>query len=273
MAQSLGDPWTCEASLHEPHDSPPRQAVILAAGEGRRLRPVTRHTPKALVPFFGVPLLDHAAAHVVAAGVRRVAVNAHYLGDAVAAHVEQVLAARYPDVSWTVSREPALLGTGGALDHLSVWLGAEAFYVVNADAVFDASLVELAAAAAARGADAAWLVTRDTTFARLRTVLTDAGGAVSAISADPRPDAWVFCGVHVAGPGLLARLPAGRASCAVRDGYLPWIRAGARVAAVDLECARGAFWADTGTPERYVDAHARGLASSARWRELGLYTR
>ena len=52
------------------------QGVILAAGEGRRLRPITLHTPKPLMPFLGVPQLDWAAAHLVRAGVRRVAVNA-----------------------------------------------------------------------------------------------------------------------------------------------------------------------------------------------------
>ena len=134
-------------------------------------------------------------------------------------------------------------------------------------------LAALAALAAARSADAAWLVTRDTAFARLRTVLTDGAEDVVAISPEARPDGAVFCGIHVAGPGLVEHLPIAQKSCAVRDGYLPWIAAGARVATVDLSEAGGTFWADTGTPERYVDAHARGMASAARWQQLGLYAR
>lgn len=235
----------------------PRTGVVLAAGEGSRLRPVTEHTPKALVPFFGAPLLDHAVAHLVAAGVERVAVNAFHLGPLVAARVRGPLSERWPRVAFEVSEEPILLGTGGGLDRLRGWIGGERFWVVNADAVFDADLAEVGAAVAASGAAAGWLVTRETAFDRLRTVRVGPGGDVAGVAPQPAPQHAVFCGVHLAGPGLLEHLPHHRPSCVVRHGYLPWMAAGARVAAVEV---RGAFWADTGTPERYVDAHRRALA-------------
>ncbi|MCB9728377.1 MAG: NTP transferase domain-containing protein [Deltaproteobacteria bacterium] len=244
----------------------PRQAVILAAGEGRRLRPITAHTPKPLMPFLGVPMLDWAVAHLVRAGVHRIAINAFHLADAVVAHVVGPLARRFPQVELHVSVEPTLLGTGGALARLRGWLGRSPFVVVNADAVFAADLRAMMASHADGSADATWMVSRAPGAADLRTVQLDASGAVSAIHPEARGDAWTFCGVHIAGPAVLDRLP-DDPSCVVRAGYLPAIAAGARVQAFETD----AFWADTGTPERYVDAHREGLAAADALAPLGLW--
>ncbi|MDP6945303.1 MAG: sugar phosphate nucleotidyltransferase, partial [Myxococcota bacterium] len=241
------------------------QAVILAAGRGTRLAPITDETPKALVPFLGHPLLDFAAAHLVTAGVRRIAVNAHHLGGLVADHVRDVLQVRYPTVDWTVSMEADLLGTGGALANLRGWLGSDDLFVVNADAVFAADLRALVRRRDQTGADAVWMVTRDEGYAPLRVVQTDGAGNLKAVASGPVEGGSTFCGVHLTSAGLLEVLPDGP-SCVVRQGYLPWLNRGARVATWETT----EFWADTGTPERYIDAHRRGLACLDRWRALDL---
>ena len=241
------------------------QAVILAAGKGTRLAPITDWTPKALVPFMGRPLIEHAAAHVVEAGVTRVAVNAYHLGDTVRRYVVDVLACRYPTVEWHVSREEELLGTGGALQGLSEWLKPEPFLVVNADAVFAESLGAFVRAHHACGSDATWMVTREPLYAPLRVVCGTEDATLERISPTPVKSGVTFCGVHVCEPGLLRILPRGP-SCVVRDGYLRWIGEGATVSLWETQ----AFWADTGTPERYIDAHARALGARERWSELGL---
>jgi NDP-sugar pyrophosphorylase family protein len=243
--------------------------VILAAGRGTRLSPITDETPKALVPFLGRPLIDHAAAHLVSVGITRIAVNTHHLGAMVTAHVERALRVRYPQVAWYVSVETELLGTGGALSKLRRWLGQAPFLVVNADAVFDADLLALVRHRQRTGADAVWMTTREPRYASLRVVTTNAAGELNGITREARDSGATFCGVHLASRGLLDTLPTQGASCVVRDGYLPWIARGARVAAWETE----GFWADTGTPERYVDAHRRGLTRIDRWRSLGLLAR
>lgn len=245
-----------------------QQAVILAAGRGSRLRPVTDHTPKALVPFFGLPLIDFAAAHLVDAGVRRIAVNTYYLGEAIARHVNTHLVRRYPEVEWFVSSERFILGTGGGLANLGGWLDHGPFWIVNADAVFTESLPDLGARHLASGADATWMVTRHPSFSGLRTVVVE-DERVVRVTPESRAEGYVFCGVHVASRGLLSTLPAEKRSCVVRHGYEPWISAGADVRAVETH----GFWADTGTPARYVDAHRRGLAHVDVWRRLGCFQR
>jgi NDP-sugar pyrophosphorylase family protein len=105
-------------------------AVILAAGEGTRLRPITGYVPKPLCPVGNVPLLDRALARLARHGLSgpaKVAVNACYRADDIADHVG---GRAY------VSREPGPqpLGTSGGLGHLAAWVAGRAVLVGNADA-------------------------------------------------------------------------------------------------------------------------------------------
>jgi MurNAc alpha-1-phosphate uridylyltransferase len=102
-------------------------AMILAAGFGTRMRPITDHMPKPLVPLSGRALIDHVLDRLVAAGIKRVVVNTHYKAEMMAAH----LAVR-DDVAIELSHEDVLLDTGGGVRKALPLLG-EAFYVLNAD--------------------------------------------------------------------------------------------------------------------------------------------
>jgi len=108
-----------------------RRAMLLAAGLGTRMRPLTDRTAKPLLPLGGRTLLDHALDRLAGAGVEEVVVNAHWQADLVARHV----AARAGGPRVTIRREPVLLDTGGAVraalrDGL---LGTAPFFVVNGD--------------------------------------------------------------------------------------------------------------------------------------------
>ena len=107
---------------------PELAGVVLAAGEGRRLRPLTEERPKPLCPVGDRPLLDHALDRV-RPHVGAVAVNAHHLADQVAAH----LAEHDPDAHLSLE-QPVALGTAGALGRLRGWIDGRAVLVVNADA-------------------------------------------------------------------------------------------------------------------------------------------
>jgi MurNAc alpha-1-phosphate uridylyltransferase len=115
-----------------------RAGVVLAAGAGTRLRPLTTLRPKPLCPVGNVALLDLALARVRPA-VDEVAVNAHHGRDQIEAHLAAA------DVHLSVEREAAL-GTAGALGHLRGWLDGRAALVVNADAWSPGSLEGVAAA-------------------------------------------------------------------------------------------------------------------------------
>jgi N-acetyl-alpha-D-muramate 1-phosphate uridylyltransferase len=105
-----------------------KQAMVLAAGEGRRLRPLTEHTPKPLISIGGTTMLDHALDQLVAAGVEKCVVNSHYLADQIHKHLE---GRSQPEI--TISHESELLNTGGGIANALSYFNNEPFFVLNAD--------------------------------------------------------------------------------------------------------------------------------------------
>ncbi|WP_340264921.1 nucleotidyltransferase family protein [Sphingobium mellinum] len=105
-------------------------AMLMAAGLGKRMRPLTATRPKPLVKVAGKPLMDHALDRLAAGGIRKVVVNVHYLADTVEAH----LGAYRDDLEVLISDErPKLLETGGGLIHARPLLGDEPFVCANSD--------------------------------------------------------------------------------------------------------------------------------------------
>lgn len=108
----------------------PTTAMVLCAGLGKRMRPLTATRPKPLVEVAGKPLLDHVLDRLRAAGVRRVIVNVHYLADALEAHLKRTAA----DLEIVISDERGeLLETGGGVVRALPLIGEDPFFVVNAD--------------------------------------------------------------------------------------------------------------------------------------------
>ncbi len=104
-------------------------AMILAAGKGTRMRPLTDRRPKPLVKLAGRALIDHALDQLTAVGVRSVVVNAHHLGDQLERHLDSRSGV-------VLSQESELLETGGGVKHALGYFGNEAFLVLNCDAVW-----------------------------------------------------------------------------------------------------------------------------------------
>jgi MurNAc alpha-1-phosphate uridylyltransferase len=118
-------------ALRPQSDAPaPATAMVLAAGLGKRMRPLTATRPKPLVEVAGKPLLDHALDRVRAAGVKRAVVNVHYLADALEAHLNK----RAQGIEIAISDERAqLLETGGGLVKALPLIDCDPFLVVNSD--------------------------------------------------------------------------------------------------------------------------------------------
>lgn len=110
----------------------PKTAMVLAAGLGTRMRPLTDHTPKALVTIAGKPLIDHVLDRLRDAGVERTVVNVHHFADQMEAH----LAGRR-DLEVLISDErAALLDSGGGIKHAAALLGRDPIFVANIDSLW-----------------------------------------------------------------------------------------------------------------------------------------
>jgi mannose-1-phosphate guanylyltransferase len=245
--------------------------MILCAGLGTRLLPLTEALPKPAVPVAGLPLVRFTLALLAGAGVRRAVVNVHHLAEVMASAALE--AGRATGVEVSVSREPVVAGTGGALREARHLLaGASEILVVNGDVLFDADLrAALAAhrAAAAEGAIATMLLLPMPPGAAFATVDVDGSGAVRRIAGrGAGPDValapWHFTGVHVVSPDLLARVPAAPfAQDLNRDVYAALLaaeRGGLPASGPVRGLVTSGYWNDLGTPARYLEATADVLA-------------
>ena len=136
----------------------PRRAMVLAAGLGTRMRPVTETLPKPLLELNGRTLLDHAIDRLEGSGVEHVVVNAHYMAPRIA---DQLARRNAPSIE--ISEEPELLETGGGVANALRSLG-DSFFVVNADVFWldgkDPALQRLARAYQPERMDAVLLLQR-----------------------------------------------------------------------------------------------------------------
>jgi len=206
-----------------------RRAMVLAAGFGTRLAPLTHTTPKPLLPVAGRPFLEHILGMLRQGGVREVVINLHHLGDRIEAHVGDGarfgLAVRY-------SREATILDTGGGIKHAEPLLGGEPFFVVNGDSLLEVSLHELADFHQRRGGIATMALRADPDAARYGLVEIDADARVRRIVGLPAgPPAaalhgFMFPGLHVLDPAVFAHMAPGGVFSITRITYPAMIARG-----------------------------------------------
>lgn len=110
----------------------PKTAMVLAAGLGTRMRDLTASRPKPLVEVLGKPLIDHVLDRLTQAGVRTAVVNVHHFADAIEAHLKD---RKHPRIVLSDERAE-LLGTGGGIARALPLIGAEPFFIVNADSIW-----------------------------------------------------------------------------------------------------------------------------------------
>lgn len=192
----------------------PRRAMVLAAGLGKRMRPVTAELPKPLVPVAGKPLIAHTLDRLAAAGITSVVVNSHYK----AARLERGVAAylaKHGALSLHLSREDVLLDTGGGVANVLDRLGPEPFFVVNSDIVLcdgpEPALARLAAAWRDAAMDALLLVcprAQTKGYAGVGDYFLEPGGALRRRAGEPEAP-HVFTGVQLLHPRLFEGAPSG----------------------------------------------------------------
>ncbi len=118
--------------MSSPPHSTPKTAIVLAAGLGMRMRPLTDRRPKALVEVMGRPLIDHVLDRLAAADVSPVIVNLHHFADQIEAHLAS---RKRPKLIFSDEREQ-LLGTGGGIAKALSQLGAAPFFLLNSDSLW-----------------------------------------------------------------------------------------------------------------------------------------
>ena len=223
------------------------RAMILAAGFGTRLKPLTDRRPKCLMPVMGRPLLDIWLEKL--SWCDRVVVNTHYLAGMVHGFLE---ARPFQEPEIALSHEPEILGTGGGLVQARGLLAGEPFLLANADVIAAQDLAALAGEHQSGHAATLGLVDD----ARFNTVALDAAGRVLGFQGDaglPADARWLtYTGLAVIGPRLLDHLPPAGYSTLVQ-GLSAALAAGDTVRGVMLH----GFWDDLGSPPGLLGLHRR----------------
>ncbi|PJA73975.1 hypothetical protein CO151_11390 [bacterium CG_4_9_14_3_um_filter_65_15] len=229
------------------------RGMVLAAGYGTRLAPLTDHVPKPLLMVHGATLLDRAIASLARAGCGAVAVNTHHRGTMLARHLEGAS----PPVTVRVFPEAEILGTGGALDGARAFLAeADAFCIHNADVLFTGSLDDVVRGHGQHRAVATLLVTD---WPEVNSVVLASDGEVLSLRGKGDGRRLTYTGIGIFSRAILDEVPTGFSSLAdILERCLQELPGSVRAVVTE------APWSDLGTPGRYLKAvDDRGEGSGA----------
>jgi aminoglycoside/choline kinase family phosphotransferase/dTDP-glucose pyrophosphorylase len=231
------------------------KALILAAGFGTRLAPHTQSLPKALFPVAGIPVLARMLGNLKRAGCTGVAINTHHL----AHRIQAYLAENDFGMPVTLSHEPEILGTGGAIRHLAQYWDDDPFMVINADIVTDIALADVYRHHRKHGARVTLVMHDRDPF---NQVWVDgqnriAGFARFADEVDPdRHRKMAFTGIHVMDAAIIRRIP-GDGFSDIISVYRQMLDDGVPIHA---HVVGNHYWQDMGSPDRYRDAVIDAMA-------------
>jgi len=236
------------------------KAMILAAGFGTRLFPLTIDRTKPAIPFLGKPLVGYVAEYIARFGIKDVVVNLHHqpqsvisaLGDGSAFGVK---------IDYTVE-EPAILGTAGALDNARAYLDGDTFIIVNGKIITDIDISAAIETHRSSGAIATMVLKPNVKRERF-TIVETADGNVTGFGklAEPlsdvdlrnidsdNPTPLMFTGIHILEPEVFEYIPRGVYSDIVPVFYNPAIAAGKKIAAHVTDGS----WYELSTIPRYLD--------------------
>ncbi|MGH9836157.1 MAG: sugar phosphate nucleotidyltransferase [Blastocatellia bacterium] len=245
------------------------KAMILAAGFGTRLWPLTVGRTKPAIPFLNRPLIAYTIEYLKQFGVEDLIINLHHEPDSVREQIGDGLIYGVR-IHYSVE-EPEILGTAGALDRVRDQLDQETFLVINGKIITDIDLNEAIATHRHRNAIATLALLPNPKRERFSEVKITEDGRISEFAGFPEPinpqsairnpqSPLMFTGIHILEPGIFDYIPRGVFSDSVRDVY-PKAMTDGRIAAAHI--ADG-FWRELSTIERYLTISLEFLEREGR---------
>ncbi len=231
------------------------KVMILAAGMGTRLHPLTDICPKPLMPLMLQPMLGHLLTQLRQYHVQEVVINLHH-------HAEQVREWIGDGRQWGfrqihLSYEPEILGTAGAIKNAEALLGDEPFCVINADVLSNVDLAAVWQWHCQRDAVVTMVLRPDPEAHRYGPVVVDGDHRVCHINGQPETqshrtgDMMMFTGLQVVSPQIFDAIAPGQCISTAAETYPQLIANGAGV----YGYRHDDYWMDVGVPTRYRQAH------------------
>lgn len=236
------------------------KGMILAAGYGTRMGPISRYLAKPAVPFLGVPMIEHSIGVLRAGGIRNIVINIHHLPETLQSLLGD--GSRF-GVHLTWSVEDPILGSGGGIGKVREFFGNETFVVLNSDVLIDIDLAAVIESHRAAEAAATLLLRPDPT-GEYGSVLVDDSNRVRKIEGNPQETeftggrSFMFAGLHVIEPRWFAYAPERPVFESFPDVYGPMIAAGEPINAF----VYNGRWVDLGSARRLLRATLNELPGS-----------
>ncbi len=225
------------------------KACILAGGEGRRLRPLTSHMPKPLVPILGKPVIVRIVEQLRGQGITDMAVTLMYLPDMIR---DALGDGSEWDANLHFYEEKHPLGTAGGVRACADFLDGDDFVVISGDAVCDLDLSEAFRFHREQKADATIILTRQDHPLEYGLVHTDGSGRILRFTEKP---AWnevftdvVNTGIYILSPQILAEIPADQPYDFSKDLFPKLLAQGAKL----MGCELRGYWCDIGDTAAYL---------------------
>ena len=233
--------------------------MVLAAGQGTRLRPATESTPKALIPVAGRPMIEYPLLLLRHYGIREVIINLHHFGEQIESRLGD---GQSLGLSISYSREPELLDTGGGLLKAAAFLQDGAFIVINTDALIDLNLGMLIDYHARMNAAATLVLRADERADDYGSIEIDQTGRISRFLESTASHLRIgatrklmFTGVQILEPKIFAYMDGGETKkfSTTKHTYPRMLIGGERLFGFYFD----GFWQDLGTPARIREAELR----------------
>ena len=232
------------------------KVMIMAAGIGTRLRPLTDLMPKPMAPIANRPALYHILRLLRRHGLRQVVINLHHLPEAITEYFRDGSAL---GMEITYSFEPQLLGTAGGVKKNAAFFGGETFLVVSGDALTDVDLTGLIAAHRRNGSIATMAVKEVADPTQYGVVVADDEGRVVAFQEKPSLEEaksrLCNCGMYVFEPEILAHIPEGQFDDFGRRVFPDLLRQGVPFHIYEV----ASYWSDVGNLREYMRGNSDAL--------------
>lgn len=219
--------------------------MILAAGLGERMRPLTLERAKSSIPLFNKPFILHAVEYLQRFGIQEIAINLHHQPDSVTSLL-QAFSSLKADVRF--SHEDDILGTAGGVKKLERYFGSEPFVLMNSDFVSDINLDEVIEYHRKEG-PLATLVLQKSETKEYSKVKAGTDGKIEAIGV-PEGNC-IFCGLHILEPDIFEHIPINKKVDINRDIYSSLLAGGLTLKAYEHK----GFWFEFGNLKRYLQGH------------------
>ncbi len=228
------------------------KALFLAGGKGTRLKPLTDHLPKPMVPIMGVPLLERSIRELKRCGVNEIVISTCYKSDCIEGHFD---ADSRSGMTIHCICEEKPLGTGGAIKNCQKYFDGT-FLIFNSDILCNINLKELVGFHKQKGADVTIAATKVEDPSSYGVIEYDPDGSIVSFTEKPKlgeaKSNYINAGIYVFEPRVLDLIPQGQPVSVERDTFPLLLKKGFRLAVF-----RGDdYWIDIGTPQKYMQAHS-----------------